>query len=270
MTDMGNIGFIGGGNMGEAMLAAVIGKKLARTTDVCISDVSEARRDYLKKKYGVAVTADNAAAAKDRDVVVLAVKPQQMPEVAASLKDKLPPAGLVLSIAAGVTVAALQKGLGHRRLARAMPNTPARIGRGVSGWVATPEVTAAQQEQVRGILGALGREIYFDNEGYLDMVTAVSGSGPAYLFLFAEALTEAAVAIGLSPSEAEVLVSQTLLGAAELMRQSGETPAALRRQVTSKGGTTERALEVLDEGGFKELVRQAVAAAYKRAQELGK
>ncbi len=264
------IAFIGGGNMGEAMLAAVLARKLARTADVCVSDVSEARRAYLEKKYGVAVTADNAAATKGKDVVVLAVKPQQMPDVTASLRGKLPPAGLVLSIAAGVTIVSLQVGLGHRRIARAMPNTPARIGRGVSGWVATPEVTAAQQEQVRGILGALGREIYFDDERYLDMVTAVSGSGPAYLFLFAEALTEAAVAIGLSQSEAEVLVSQTLLGAAELMGQSGEPPAELRRQVTSRGGTTERALEVFAKGGFNELVRQAVAAAYQRAKELGK
>jgi len=264
------IAFIGGGNMGEAMLAAVLARKLAAARDTCVSDVSDERRDYLQEKYGVAVTADNKVAVKDKDVVVLAVKPQQMPEVTAGLKGNLQPAQLVLSIAAGVTIARLQAGLGHRRIVRAMPNTPARIGLGMSGWVATPEVTAAQQAMARGVLGAMGREIAFDDERYLDMVTAVSGSGPAYLFLFAEALTVAAVNTGLSESDAEALVLQTLLGASELMKESGETPAALRRAVTSKGGTTERALEVFDKGGFRKLVKQAVAAAYKRAQELGK
>jgi pyrroline-5-carboxylate reductase len=264
------IAFIGGGNMGEAMLAAVLARKLATVSDTCVSDVSEACRAHLKKRYGVAVTAASTEAVKDRDIIILAVKPQQMPDVMAALRGKLKSTQLVLSIAAGVTIASLRDGLGHRCLARAMPNTPARIGLGMSGWVATPEVSATQKEQVRGILGAMGREIAFDDEKYLDMITAVSGSGPAYLFLFAEALTEAAVNIGLSPAEAEILVSQTLFGAASLMRESGETPAALRRAVTSKGGTTERALEALDEGGFKELVSRAVAAAYKRAQELGK
>ncbi len=263
------IAFIGGGNMGEAMLAAVLAKKLAAPAAITVSDVSPARRAYLKDRYGVAVTDDNAAAVRAKDIVVLAVKPQQIPEAAAGLKGNLPPSSIVLSIAAGVTVASLQAALGHRRIARAMPNTPARIGRGVSGWVATPEVDDAQKAQVRAILGAMGREIYFDDESYLDMVTAVSGSGPAYLFLFAEALTEAAEAIGLAPRDAGLLVSQTLLGAADLLSQSGEAPAELRQQVTSKGGTTARALEVLEAGGLRELVRQAVAAAYRRAKELG-
>ncbi len=264
------IAFIGGGNMGEAMLAAVLEKKLAAPAGISVSDISEPRRRYLKERYGIAVTENNRAAIAGKDIIVLAVKPQNIPEVLADLKGQLKSTQLVLSIAAGVKIDTISRGLGHKKIVRAMPNTPAQIGFGMSGWTATAAVTPAQKEQARAVLAAMGKEISFGDEQYLDAVTAVSGSGPAYFYLFAESLINAAVNIGLSRSNAEELVLQTMLGSAQLLIKSGQPPAELRRAVTSKGGTTERALKALEDGGFARLVEEAVRAAYLRAKELGK
>jgi pyrroline-5-carboxylate reductase len=263
------IAFIGGGNMGEAIIAALLAKKLAAAGDITVAETIAERRDYLAKKYGAAVTESAQAAVTGRDVIVLAVKPQSLPDVLTALKGALVPAQLVLSIAAGVRIATISRGLGHEPVVRSMPNTPAQIGLGMSGWTATPAVTEKQKGWARAILGAMGQEIYFDDEKYLDMVTAVSGSGPAYCFLFAEALAGAAVNIGLARPDAERLVLQTMLGAAHLLEKSGKPAAELRRNVTSKGGTTERALEVFTRGDFGQLVSEAVKAAFLRAQELG-
>jgi pyrroline-5-carboxylate reductase len=264
------IAFIGGGNMGEAMLAAVLEKKLSAVAGVTVSDVKSERRDYLKNRYGVAVTASNKEAVVGKDVIVLAIKPQNLAEVMAELKGSLKPAQLVLSILAGTRLTTIGQGLAHERIVRVMPNTPARVGAGISAWTATPAVTEKQREQARQILGAMGREIYFDDEKYLDMATAVSGSGPAYFFLMAESLAEAASDIGLSQDAAAMLVLETMLGAARLLQESGQAPAELRRNVTSPGGTTAAAIDVLEKGGFAGLVADAVRAAYRRAQELGK
>jgi pyrroline-5-carboxylate reductase len=263
------IAFIGGGNMGEAMLAAVIRKEVATPDDIVVAEIVEPRREYLAKKYGVAVTPESPAAVRDNDVIVLAVKPQGLPDVLTALRGRLVSRRLVLSIAAGVRIDTIKQGLGHEPVVRAMPNTPAQIGYGITGWTATSATTLAQKNNARAILGAMGREIYFDEESYLDRVTAVSGSGPAYVFLFAEALINAAVEIGLARPEAEQLVLQTILGAAHLLENSGLPAAELRHNVTSKGGTTERALEVFAEGDFSGLVAAAVKAAYQRAVELG-
>jgi pyrroline-5-carboxylate reductase len=263
------IAFIGGGNMGEAILSALLTKKLSVPADISVSDISEPRRQYLKKQYSVAVTLKNREAVSGKDVVVLAVKPQNLPEVLAELEGHLKPDQLVLSIVAGVKISTICQGLGHRRVVRSMPNTPAQIGLGISGWTATKEVTEEQKGWARAILGAMGKEIYFGDEEYLDMVTAVSGSGPAYFYLFAESLIDAAVNLGLSRNEAEELVSQTMLGAAHLMQKSGKPPAELRRNVTSRGGTTERAIQVFEQSGFAGIVSEAVKAACQRAKELG-
>jgi pyrroline-5-carboxylate reductase len=263
------IAFIGGGNMGEAILAAVLQKGLAESSDICVSDISPERRQYLQGKYQVAVTESNRDAVNGSDIAVLAVKPQNISDIYDELKGSLKPDQLTLSIVAGVKITSICQQLGHHRVVRVMPNTPAQVGLGMSGWTATGEVTEEQREWTRAILGAMGREIYFDDEKYLDMVTAVSGSGPAYFFLFVECLAEAAVDIGLSPKNAEELVAQTMLGAANLLQKSGETPADLRRKVTSKGGTTEHALQVFEEGKLADLVRKAVRAAHQRAKELG-
>ena len=263
------IAFIGGGNMGEAILAAVLENGLASPSDLCVSDISNERLEYLKNRYGVAVNNANREAISGQDIIVLAVKPQNINEIFNDLKGSLQPEQLVLSIVTGTKINTINRLLGHGRIVRVMPNTPAQIGIGMSGWAATPEVTAKQREQVRLILGAMGKEIYFDDEKYLDMVTAVSGSGPAYIFLFAECLADAAINIGLSREDAAKLVTQTILGAARLIDKSGESPAELRRKVTSRGGTTERALQVFEESGLADMVRKAVRAAYDRAIELG-
>jgi pyrroline-5-carboxylate reductase len=263
------IAFIGGGNMGEAIIGALLEKKLSLPADISVSDISEPRRQYLKKQYGITVTANNKETVSGRDVVVLAVKPQNLNEVLIDLKGFLKQGQLILSIAAGVKIGTICQGVGHRKVIRSMPNTPAQIGLGISGWTATAEVTEKQKEWAKTILGAMGKEIYFSDEKYLDMVTAVSGSGPAYFYLFAESLIDAAVDLGLSRKEAEALVLQTMLGAAHLMNESDKTPAELRRNVTSKGGTTERAIQVFEESGLAEIVSKAVKAACQRAKELG-
>jgi len=256
--------------MGEAILAAVIKKELAGPSDICVSDISDERREHLKSRYNVAVTDNYRAAVEDRDIVVFAVKPQNMVEIMYDLKARLEPEQLVISVAAGIKINTICRGLALDRVVRVMPNTPAQVGLGMSGWTASDEVTEEQREWAQSILSAMGREIYFDEEESLDMVTAVSGSGPAYVFMFAEALTEAAMSIGLTQIDAEELVTQMVLGSAELMRKSGRTPAELRVAVTSQGGTTERALHVLQEGGLVSLITNAVKAAYIRARELGR
>jgi pyrroline-5-carboxylate reductase len=263
------IAFIGGGNMGEAMLSAILGRKLSLPRSISVSDISEARRQYLEQKYGVAVTGDNRQAINKGDVVVLAIKPQNLAEVMAELNGQLKPAQLVLSIVAGAKINTLCRGLNHSCVVRAMPNTPAQIGEGMSVWTATVEVTEQQKGWAGSILGAMGKEIYVDDEKYLDMATAVSGSGPAYVFLFVEALVDAARHIGLPRDMAQELVLETLLGSGHFLQKSGKEPSELRRMVTSPGGTTAEALLQLERGEFTELVRQAVEAAYNKAKRLG-
>ena len=263
------IAIIGGGTMGEAMLAAVLERGLSTPEAVSVGDISEERRQHLNNQYGVIVTENNREAIHGKDVVVLAVKPQNLTELMAELNSCLETTQLILSIIAGARINILCQGLSHRCIVRAMPNTPAQIGAGISAWTATAEVTEEQKGWSRTILDATGKEIYFDDEKYLDMATAVSGSGPAYFFLLAESLVEAAVHIGLPRNAAEELVLQTMLGSAHLMQKSGKPPAELRQNVTSPGGTTAKALQVFEKGGFSDLVKEAVRAAYKRAKELG-
>jgi pyrroline-5-carboxylate reductase len=263
------IAFIGGGNMGEAILSSLLTQKLSQPQDIFVSDILENRRQYIKDKYDVFVTDDNKRAVRGTEVVLLAIKPQNLPEVMNDLVSQIKPGQLVLSIIAGATIKTLSSGLGYNRIVRVMPNTPAQIGEGMSVWTATPEVSQGQREWARSILGAIGKEIYVDDEKYLDMVTAVSGSGPAYFFLFVESLVEAAVDIGISHDMAQEMVVQTMLGSGHLIQKSGKPPAELRRMVTSKGGTTEAALNVLSEGEFTNLVVRAVNAAYNKAKILG-
>ena len=263
------IAFIGGGNMGEAMLSALLDKGLTTPDAVRVSDVREERRLHLERKYGVVVTEDNREAADNGEVVVLAIKPQNLAEVMAELAGCLKPTQLVLSIMAGARMNTLCQGLKHRHIVRSMPNTPAQIGDGISVWTDTAEVTGPQKGWAGAILGAMGKEIYVDDEKYIDMATAVSGSGPAYFFLFVESLVEAAVSIGLSRDVAEKLVVETMLGSGHLIQKSDKSPAELRRMVTSPGGTTAEAMQQFEKGSFSNLVTLAVAVAYNRAKELG-
>jgi pyrroline-5-carboxylate reductase len=263
------IAFIGGGNMGEAMLAAILEKGLSTPKDITVGDIAEARRQHLEQKYGVAVVGDNRKVAGNGDILVLAIKPQNLAEVMVELGGQLKSAQLVLSIVAGARINTISRGLKHSRIVRAMPNTPAQIGEGISVWTATTEVTKKQRAWASSILGAMGREIYVDDEGYLDMATAVSGSGPAYFFLVIESLVDAAVEIGLPRQMARELVLETMLGSGHLMAKSGKEAAELRRLVTSPGGTTAAALLHLEKGGFSRLLIGAVKAAYDRARKLG-
>ncbi|MFC2014064.1 pyrroline-5-carboxylate reductase [Chloroflexota bacterium] len=262
--------FIGGGNMGEAMLAAILEKGLSVPQDILVSDVIEARRQYLKQRYSVIVLSNNLGALPTGDVIVLAIKPQNLVGVMAELSGRLKPTQLVLSIIAGAKIDTLHRGLKHGCIVRAMPNTPAQIGEGMSVWTATAEVTEEQRAGAGSIIGAMGKEIYVDNEKYIDMATAVSGSGPAYVFLFMESLVDAAVDIGLPRDMAQKLVLQTIVGAGHFVQKSGKELDELRRMVTSPGGTTAEALLQFEEGKLLETVKQAVEAAYNKARELGK
>jgi pyrroline-5-carboxylate reductase len=263
------IAFIGGGNMAEAILSAVLKNHIAAPAEITVSDVAEVRRTYLQQKYGVAVTAENPKAVENKDIIVLAVKPQILAEVAAVLKGVLKPDQLVISILAGKSIATISAGLAHACIVRSMPNTPAQIGEGATVWTATPQVSQRQKQSAAAILGVMGLEIYVEEEKYLDMATAVSGSGPAYVFLFVESLVGSAVKLGFTAETAQKLVLRTLLGSGHLLQQSGKTPQELRRMVTSPGGTTAEAIAVFEKGEFAGLVEKAVTAAYEKAKKLG-
>ena len=267
--DFMKVAFIGGGNMGEAMLSRVLERKLSTRETIFVSDASEARRQYLEKIYHVNTTNNNRSAAAVSEIILLAIKPQNLTQVMAELKGQLKPSQLILSIIAGARIDTLRHGLNHNSIVRAMPNTPAQIGEGITVWTTTPDVSSKQKEWAQVILGTIGQEIFVDDEKYLDMATAVSGSGPAYFFLFVETLADAAVSIGLPREMAEKLVLQTMLGSGSLLKKSGKPAAELRRIVTSPGGTTAEAISVFEKGAFSELVRQAVTAAYHKARQLG-
>lgn len=264
-----NIAFIGGGAMGEAMVAGIIHKGLARPEDIVVSDVSPARQKALRDKYGVSVTASNLEAIGRGDIVVLAVKPQTLAEVMAELAGHMHPQQALVSIVAGARIGTLAQGLKHRGVVRVMPNTPAQIGEGMSVWTATSEVSPEHREAVKAILKALGQEIYVSDEHYIDMATALSASGPGYVLLFIESLIDAGVHIGLPRDMASTMAVQTVLGSAKLAQSSGRHPAELRNMVTSPGGTTAEGILQLEAGALRALVTNAVLAAFEKAQELG-
>jgi len=262
------IAFIGGGNMGRAMLSAILGSGLAAPQDIAVSDKNNERLEQLKEAFNVYITEDNFKAAARGDIVVLAIKPQNLDEVMAELKGRLNADQLVLSIIAGKSIYTLRKGLEHRAIVRAMPNTPAQIGMGMTVWTTAEEVTEEQKASVSSILKAMGKELYVKDEQYIDMATAISGSGPAYVFLFMQSLIEAAVDMGLPPDAARQLVLQTAAGSIEYASKSDKGLVQLKEMVTSPGGTTAEALKIFEKGKFAKLVKRAVAAAYKRAKQL--
>ena len=264
------IAFIGGGNMAEAMLAAILSQGISRPDGIKVSDIKEDRRHYLGKKYDVSVGESNRSAVDNADLVILAIKPQDITAVMAELRGVIKPPQLVLSIVTGATIDVMVRGLGHDRIVRVMPNTPAQVGQGMSVWTTSTSVNEAQKETVSSLLGAMGKEIMVGDEDFLDKATAVSGSGPAYLFYFVESLVAAAVSIGIPEGMASEMVQQTVLGAALYLNESGQQPVELRRMVTSPGGTTAEAIRCLEEGRFPESIQAAVRAAYQRSWELGR
>lgn len=262
------IGFIGAGNMATSLVGGMITKGI-RPARIWMSDVSQDRLDELSRQHRVHVSTDNAEIARRADVVVLAVKPQVMQAVCETLRDALGDRQpLIISIAAGVTVASLKGWLGELPVVRCMPNTPALVQAGATGLYAEPSVSAEQKELAGQILGSVGLTFWFDEEKALDAVTAVSGSGPAYFFLLMESMIEAGRKLGLDERTARQLVLQTAWGAAQLAITSEAGPDVLRQQVTSPGGTTAAALNVFEEGGFRVLVDSALAAARRRSEEL--
>jgi pyrroline-5-carboxylate reductase len=263
------IAFIGPGVMAEAMIAGLLNKKLAKPENIIASGPRVERGAELRRKHEIKSTADNASAVQDADVVVLSVKPQRLTEVMKGLKGIRSDA-LVLSIIAGATIKKIGTGLKHKAIVRSMPNTPGQIGEGITVWTASKEVTGEQQEITRAMLGALGEEVFVEDESYLDMATALSGSGPAYVFLFTEALIDAGVHMGFPRRIAEQLVLQTIKGSASYYQGAARHPATLRNQVTSPGGTSAEALYYLEKAGFRTAISRAVWAAYQRSLELGK
>jgi pyrroline-5-carboxylate reductase len=263
------ITFIGPGVMAEAMIAGLLHKKLAKPENVTASGPEEDRGEELSKKYKIKITTDNATAVSNADVVVLSVKPQRLSEVMKGL-SRIRPEALVLSIVAGASIQKISKGLKHPAVVRSMPNTPGQIGEGITVWAASPKTSREQQEMARQILGALGEEVFVEDESYLDMATALSGSGPAYVFLFTEALIDAGVHMGFPRRIAEQLVLQTIKGSASFYQHAERHPATLRNQVTSPGGTSAEALYYREKAGFRTAISRAVWAAYQRSLELGK
>lgn len=263
------ITFIGPGVMAEAMIAGLLRQKLADPKNIIASGPREERGEELRKKYDIKVTTDNTSAVHEADVVVLSVKPQRLSEVMKGLKG-IRPGALVLSIIAGATIKKIGTGLKHKAIVRSMPNTPGQIGEGITVWAASKDVNEEQQNMARSILGAMGEEVFVEDENYLDMATALSGSGPAYVFLFTEALIDAGVHMGFPRRIAEQLVLQTIKGSASYYQGASRHPATLRNQVTSPGGTSAEALYYLEKAGFRTAISRAVWAAYQRSLELGK
>ena len=261
---------VGGGTMGGTFGGALLANKLAAPDAITICEIDAARQATLVETLGVTVTTDAKEAVAGVAVVVMAVKPQDFPTVGGALQGLILPEQLVVSIMAGVPIHSLRDQLGHRAVVRAMPNTPAQVGQGLTVWTAPPEVTAEQREQVRRILATLGTEIYVPDERHIDMATAVSGSGPGFFFLILEAMIDGAVRIGLERKLAATIVYQTALGSAAYAQQSGLHPAVLRDMVTSPGGTTAEGLRAMEERGARAALIEAIVAAYRRTQELGR
>lgn len=276
------LSFIGCGVMAEAMIAGLLRQKLVTPAQIIGSHPRPVRRAELQAKYGIRVVESNREAAaplsateKSEDdsrpdaVVVLAVKPQRLGGVLAELKGVLHLEQMVVSIVAGARIETIAGELLHPAIVRAMPNTPAQIGEGMIPWTATEEVTEAQSDAVRAMLGALGREMYVETERMIDMATALSATGPTYIFLVMEALTDAGVHMGFSRHVAQELVLQTMLGSVLFAQESHKHPAELRNMVTSPGGTSAEAIYQMEKGGLRTVLSKAVYAAYQRAVALG-
>ena len=263
------IATVGSGVMAEAMIAGLLRGKIVEPGQVVASHPRPERREDLEREYGIRTVASNVEAADGADVILLGIKPQMLARVGREIRPCLRRGQLVLSIIAGATTRALTGMLGHDQVVRSMPNTPARLGRGMTVWYATPQTTPGQRAQASTLLAALGHELEVDDERFVAMATAVSGTGPTYVFLFMEALIDAAVHLGFPRHIAHDLVVETLEGSTVFAKTSGDHPAVLRNMVTSPGGTSAAALHELESGRMRTVLSEAVWAAYRRTVELG-
>jgi pyrroline-5-carboxylate reductase len=272
------LSFVGVGAMAEAMIAGLLRRELVTPEQITGSHPRPARREELRARYGIRAVESNREAAeasrpgdgRAASVVVVAVKPQRIGKVLGELRGALAQGQLALSVVAGARMETLAGELGHAAVVRAMPNTPAQIGEGMTAWTATPEVGEEQLAVVRSLLGALGREMYVENEHMIDMATALSATGPTYIFMMMEALVDAGVHMGFSRHVAQELVTQTMLGSVLFARESHRHPAELRNMVTSPGGTSAEAVYQMEKGGLRTVLSKAVYAAYQRAVALGR
>jgi pyrroline-5-carboxylate reductase len=263
------IAFIGSGTMGEGIIHALLNVGKVTPERIVASDILVKRGEELQARHGVRVTTDNVAAVSKADVVVLSVKPQVLPSIMPELCGRIRPDALVFSIVAGIPIATMSAGLDHAAVVRTMPNTPAQIGEGMTVWTSSPTVTEAQRAQAQAILQTMGLEMYVNNEDALDMATAVSGTGPTYVFLLMEAMVDAAVHLGFSRQQARLLVLQTVLGSVKFAQQSDLHLAQLRNMVTSPGGTSAEAIYQLEKGGMRTILSKAIWAAYSKSRLLG-
>ena len=263
------IATIGSGVMAEAIIAGLLRGRLVEPDDIIASHPRAERREQLAAAHGIRVTASNGEAVEGADIVLLAIKPQMLVRVGRDIAPHMRDGQLVLSIVAGATTTAIGGILGHPQVVRSMPNTPAQLGRGMTVWYATPETTAGQRAQARALLSALGAQLEVDDEKLVAMATAVSGTGPTYVFLVMEALIDAAVHLGFPRHMAHDLVIETLEGSTYYAKQSGAHPAVLRNMVTSPGGTSAAALHELESGRLRTVLSEAVWAAFRRTVELG-
>jgi pyrroline-5-carboxylate reductase len=262
------VGIVGAGVMAEAMIAGLLADRAVKPNRLVASHPRRERRTALVERYGIRMVSRNRDAAAGADTVVLAVKPQVLPAAMRDLASVLAPDQVVLSIVAGANLATLARGLGHPAVVRAMPNTPAQIRRGISVWAAAPACTAEQRERARAVLRALGTEHLVADESLVAMATALSGTGPTYLFAVMEALIDAGVHLGFPRELAHDLVAATLVGSSEFAARSDLHPAQLRNAVTSPGGTSAAAIYELEKGRLRTVLSDAVWAAYRRTQEL--
>ena len=265
----GQIAFIGGGNMARSLIGGLIGRGTP-PGDIRVVAPSLSTREALQRDFGVATFESAAEAVRGTDVWMFAVKPQVMPGVCGELAEAARATRpLAVSVAAGITTAQMERWLGgEAAVVRAMPNTPSMLGAGVTGLFANARVDEAGRERADAVLATAGATVWIGDESLMDSVTAASGSAPAYVFLLAEAMEDAAIAQGLPADSARTLVLQTILGAARMLTESGESPSELRRRVTSPGGTTHAAITTFEEGGLRELVGRAMGRAADRGREL--
>jgi pyrroline-5-carboxylate reductase len=262
------IAIIGAGVMAESMIAGLLGQHIIAPSQIVASHPREDRRIQLSARFGIEVKESNVEAIEGADLVLLTIKPQVLTGVMAQLRGRLQPGQVVISILAGATMHALESGLDHDALVRVMPNTPAQVGEGMAVWCATASVDEVTRTQVRTALGALGDEIEVDDEKYVDMATALSGTGPTYVFLMMEALIDAGVHMGFPRRIAEQIVMQTVGGSVSYARSSGKHLAELRNMVTSPGGTSAEAIYQMEKGGLRTILSKSVYAAYLRTQTL--
>ncbi len=270
-----HLAFIGCGVMGESMIAGLLRKKLVDPKNIAASHPRSSRREELTTKYGISTFERNADAAKttsghENAAVVLCIKPQRVALVLGDLKGVLGLDQLVVSIVAGATIKHLAGELGTAKIVRAMPNTPSQIGAGITAWTCTEAVVQAERSHVREILAALGKELFVETENMIDMATSLSATGPTYIFMVMEALTDAGVHLGFSRDMAKELVQETMLGSVKFAMESHKHPAELRNMVTSPGGTSAEAIYQMEKGSLRTVLSKAVYSAYKRAVELGK